>query len=109
MKTEEKKAQHTPGPWLREELFVYALHHNGDYRKGEPLLVNRFSASIQACQSQGGTMGEAEANASLISAAPDLLEALEGAHAILSLMGVNLEAHEEGRRIIAAIAKAKGE
>ncbi len=57
----------TPEPWLREGLFVYALHHNGDYKKGKPILVNRFSASIQAGTSQDGTIEEAEANADLIA------------------------------------------
>lgn len=59
------------------ELFVYALHHAGDYTKGEPRLVNRFSAAISPHLNQGGTMEEARANARLIKAAPRLLEALK--------------------------------
>lgn len=39
----ERCEKATPGPWLREELFVYVLHHNGDYKDGKPFLVNRFS------------------------------------------------------------------
>ena len=68
MKTEEK-AGHTPEPWLRDGLGIYALHHNGDYENGKPYLVNRFYASVQACTNQGGTMEEAYANARRIVAA----------------------------------------
>lgn len=38
---------------------------------------------------------------------PELLYALESAHAMLRLMGVKLEDHEEGRRIIAALSKSE--
>ena len=60
--------KHTPGPWLREGRFIYALHE----WKGRQ--VNRFSTQVDSYTSQGGTMEEAEANARLIAAAPDLLE-----------------------------------
>jgi hypothetical protein len=63
-------AKHTPGPWLKADSnFVYALHEH----KGR--LVNRFSAAIDHYQTQGGTADEGAANARLIAAAPDLLEA----------------------------------
>ena len=72
----ETKNQHTAGPWVRAGLSIYALHHNGDYRKGEPVMVNRFYTHVDTCENQGGTPEEAEANARLIAAAPDLLAAL---------------------------------
>ena len=69
------EAKHTPGPWLigSDQRLVYALHHNGDFHKGAPLLVNRFSAYVEPYTSQGGTIEEAQANARLIAAAPELL------------------------------------
>ena len=66
-------AKHTPGPWLiADSDLVYALHEH----KGRQ--VNRFSAAIDHYPSQGGTADEGKANARLIAAAPDLLEALAG-------------------------------
>jgi len=65
--------KHTPGPWLvTGGTFVYALNDYG---------TNSFWANIYA-GSQGGYKSaatpseEIEANANLIAAAPDLLEAL---------------------------------
>jgi hypothetical protein len=64
--------KHTPAPWLiADSNFVYALHDH----KGRQ--VNRFSAAIDHYPSQGGTAEEGLANARLIAAAPELLEALQ--------------------------------
>ena len=76
-----QQAQHTPGPWLREGLLIYALHPlEGEYRHGKPVLVNRFSARIDPCLNQGGALEEAEANVEFIIRAcnshDDLLAAL---------------------------------
>lgn len=79
-------AKHTPGPWLitgEDECTVYALHHNGDFKNGKPFFVNRFYTRVEDCRDQGGTPDEARANARLIAAAPDLLEALEVTVAII--------------------------
>ena len=56
---------HTLGPWLRDGRMVYALNEDG---------FNRFGASVQDPHTP-----EAEliAVATLMQAAPDLLEALE--------------------------------
>jgi hypothetical protein len=58
---------------------VYAVHDNGfgywSYGVRHP--VNRFYARVDDCRHQGGSADEAEANARLIAAAPDLLEALQ--------------------------------
>ncbi len=61
--------QHTPGPWIREGRFVYAL---GKCR------TNVFSVNVQSGGngSDAATSVELEANARLIVAAPKLLEAL---------------------------------
>ena len=57
-----------PGPWLRDELTVYALHHHGGYERGKPRMVNRFAARIDDCAGQGGTKEEAEATVAYIAA-----------------------------------------
>ena len=64
-------------PWLRDGLFVYALARVG-WKKGEPVMANRIGISIS-----GGFVGEGQrtppeeldAVASLVHAAPELLEA----------------------------------
>jgi hypothetical protein len=62
----------TPGPWLiADGTFVYALNLEGS---------NRFSAGVQSGWRTEGRVRtdreELEANAHLIAAAPELLEAL---------------------------------
>lgn len=65
-------ARHTPGPWFVSTSVptVFALH-------GSPAR-NRFSANLQAGRQDDAPLAELIANARLIAAAPDLLEALEG-------------------------------
>ena len=75
--TPAQSGKPTPGSWIRNGLTIYVLHHNGEYRKGVPILVNRFSAHIDPCLYQGGTEAEANANAQLMVTAPDLLAALQ--------------------------------
>ena len=99
-------AQHTPQPWLRDGLTVYALHHNGDYDHGKPRLVNRFSARVDALTHQGGTEEEAEANARLIAAAPDLLKAAVVARARLSRLNSNPEVWDDNYDVIHALDAA---
>lgn len=55
----------TPGPWMLSGKTVYALNGDG---------YNRFSALIQDAYTKDE---ELQANAQLIAAAPELLEALQ--------------------------------
>ncbi|MFD1693877.1 hypothetical protein ACFSHR_27185 [Azotobacter chroococcum] len=87
--------KHTPAPWLLEGRTVYALNADG---------FNRFCAQVQGAQT---TPAELEANARLICAAPDLLQALEDCTALLSCYK---EEHEQCMRDArAAIARATGQ
>ena len=101
-------SKHTPGPWLRDGRTVYALQHGG-WRKGEELLVNRFFTHIQRVPDC--TDEEAEANARLIAAAPELLEALKDL--VRRYDPYAMTGPTEGERVLAqaeaAIAKAEGE
>lgn len=66
-------SKHTPGPWFIEQTTVYALNK-------ERIQVNRFTASIDRGWGDDGKrieQQEVEANAKLIAAAPELLEALQ--------------------------------
>lgn len=103
-------SKHTPGPWAYEleygqnitELprittvarcanYVIGLpsdYPGGNYRDGDP-------------------SGDEEADARLIAAAPDLLEALELADHMLS--GSNMDAKAVKNKVRSAIAKARGE
>lgn len=101
--------QHTPGPWLRcgdSGLTIYALHDNGFgyWKDGKRELVNRFYARIEDCRHQGGSIEEAEANARLIAAAPEMHAALKDALQVM-LWLVNYDNPREDVAI--AIRKAK--
>lgn len=83
-------ARHTPGPWRVVSDFV------GPFR-----VVNEKDSTIAAAGYTNSS--EAMANAELIAAAPELLEALKDCVSGLADMEPKLEA-----RIHAAIAKAEG-
>lgn len=84
---------HTPGPWLVEGRTVYALNDDG---------YNRFSALVQDAHTPGD---ELEANARLIAAAPDLLEALQSSKSLMESVG--MQSSDEYQQASAAIAKAR--
>ena len=68
------KKKHTPGPWYRDDL----LPPNGR------TVIARTTGGIPISATTDdwiGYEGEDEANAHLIAAAPELLEALKDAHA----------------------------
>jgi hypothetical protein len=76
-----KDLKHTKEPWIISDIsprFVYALRQKGSLgRHGTPNMVNAFSVNVQN-DNQIATEEELIANAKLIAAAPELLEALIG-------------------------------
>lgn len=102
------KAKHTPGPWeIREQE-----GNNSTFLDGEIQITTESDTLICALQDETGedwTAADMNANARLISAAPDLLAALERVlecHRLKISLDTNAAALEQAR---AAIAKAKGE
>ena len=115
------ETKHTPGPWVVVDICECA-HRNGTMWEGHidlgPLRESRHGnmwpdVTVQIGSSlglPGQPVGREviEANAHLIAAAPDMLEALEAALAYLVMAGTD---HAEPTRasIRAAIKKARGE
>lgn len=102
---------HTPGPWIRDGLTVYALMTAG-WRRGVEMFKNRFSALVQCdreCSKE-----EAEANARLIAAAPELLTELDECRKFLEDMHCQpaeitvAESQARHSAVLAVIAKATG-
>lgn len=100
-------AKHTPGPWFVWEGDVYA---------GSPTVKQRgrlegHRAQVCTVEDYEAPKTVARANARLIAAAPDLLEALEGIvrefDSMVILVSPVIQHLIESSR--AAIAKAKGE
>lgn len=95
-------SKHTPGPWAIEDYRI----ENGDWRStgliwGNPGLVARVNCDKLSSVSPPDKIEMFEANARLIAAAPEMLEALEE----LSRYPIGQGARD---RIDAIIAKAKG-
>ena len=93
-------SRHTPGPWEINE------------RHGGVIYIEGVGNTVAICHDDGFDIdhAEAEANARLIAAAPQMLEALEAADALIHrlLMGADY-AQKEVEEIRAAIRAAKGE
>lgn len=85
--------QHTPGPWV-------AVARTNAYIEIEAPNQPGYSAKKVATAS----LTNHEANARLIAAAPDLLEALNAAEALLHSLG--MQSSDAYQEIDAAIAKA---
>lgn len=84
------KAKHTPGPWVVRQDKKY------------PGLTEIVSLEGPVIDEGFGLLNEREqANARLIAAAPEMLEALEG-------VAKNINPDDWFERVHAAIAKAKG-
>ena len=100
-------ANHTPGPWyaLRGQRNISIRHKTGDR-----LLPMVNVASVRGQFPTDCPYGSSEANARLIAAAPELLEALQ--KMLPELRGLSIvsdTAAEMLREAEAAIAKATGE
>lgn len=104
------EAKHTPGPWH------IVIDDDGNPLSGRPMVaaapeldcaIVHWDGFIQKYWRSARGDKEIHANARLIAAAPDLLEALELADAALSGANMNMQVVE--RKVRAAIAKAKGE
>jgi hypothetical protein len=107
-------SKHTPGPWEDGTMSIskrnWALIHDG----AEINIVKRGADVIAAVWCGDDEDGEEAANARLIAAAPELLEALEGLYALAFVsLAVANHGGPETTRIMqtarAVIAKAKGE
>jgi len=102
-----EKTKHTPGPWT---LGTRAAYQNRD----DPVFWHRDvvngSKTIRVAKVSGVGEDRAEANACLIAAAPDLLEACEVLlKAAPELWGDDIEKWPRLMdRVEAAIAKAEG-
>lgn len=105
MPTTTKTVAHTPGPWAADKEDELGF-------QADVLVADNRRKRIAACGHDGRWMadGEAEANARLIAAAPDLLAALkamvasyDGVRDILCKTVIDKLANAD-----AAIAKAEG-
>ncbi|MFA5460405.1 MAG: hypothetical protein WC283_03810 [Candidatus Paceibacterota bacterium] len=90
--------EHTKKPWEVDNLTVYSLNKDD---------TNRFTCLMQNCGRNTTPQGELNANARLISAAPELLEACQEAYDYLQYN------HGQGNKAFEmcknSIKKAKGE
>jgi hypothetical protein len=89
-------AQHTPGPWTAD----WNSGSHGYTIAGDHIAIG---TAFSLLGKRYGT-GEASANARLIAAAPEMLEALR----FVQEHGAVYPEGEAGQRIRAAIAKAEG-
>ena len=94
-------SEYTPGPWIYDAGAFYAkcqLNERGMTRES-PI-----------AEMLNGREDDYEANARLIAAAPELLEACELALKVLEQSGmITRQLLDADRKLRAAIAKAKGE
>ncbi|HSG19548.1 MAG TPA: hypothetical protein VLA31_02160 [Burkholderiaceae bacterium] len=90
-------SKHTPGPWRPRNGIVLADSHKGTHCSDEDIA---FYGGPLVCESI-----RTDANARLIAAAPDLLEALK---AMLEYYGSHTACVECQDMARAAIAKAEG-
>ena len=95
-------SRHTPGPWSLE-------HIDGEtYRVIDAMDMQELSR-IATVHFHDDAVGETKANACLIAAAPELLEALRIARDHIDMAALEISHCKYAERIRAAIAKATGE
>ena len=99
------EAKHTPGPWK--------LNTDGDTGMNDSGCIldsvgHVIVTDIYGTFKNGRTTGEAEANARLIAAAPDLLAAAESVLAFLEQIGYHGGGNTPAINLQRAIAKARG-
>jgi hypothetical protein len=105
-------AKHTPGPWVHE----FRRNKHGGWRDESLYVTVKAGATLIAAYpleyaEYPASENECEANARLIAAAPELLEALKAIrdHTFVDAEGPELRAQNalNHSRAIAAIAKAE--
>ena len=89
--------KHTPGPWVSIGASVY-IEEGADH----------YSIAICTCNDARRNQEDQEANARLIAAAPEMLEALQSISRILG-KGQTLSSKHDGDYIWHLIGKATGE
>lgn len=94
--------QHTPGPWKSNSMEIFT--DTGKTSK-------RIAFATGRAQGDDNTLKEIKANAHLIAAAPELLEACKAAETLFSKMLAHSELNPRHpiHQLRAAIAKARGE
>lgn len=98
-------SKHTPGPWNitpRQNNFI-DIEHSDRHTPG------KITLSLCRVQARQTWVEEAQANANLIAAAPDLLDALIEARKELELYANDSGEDYNNPKINEAIAKATGE
>lgn len=108
------KTKHTPGPWYTDAIGrIWRRNPSDLYEYGGGVAGDKPVATVWKGWVNEGEVGfPLDANARLIAAAPELLEALSCLTAVVGLTPIkgNLEALQEAYDMArAAIAKAKGE
>lgn len=102
----------TPGPWklvpreVMEDDSVYSTHIVGGPREIQVCLLESFDAARRAHEHPEMRIGIFDANALLIAAAPDLLEALRLCFDHCRLYYPEVEHNNVGATVRAALAKA---
>lgn len=95
---------HTPGPWDRRIEYDSLRDEIGARGKAVCIVWVRKVDGVLSDERQVVSDPEGEANASLIAAAPEMLDALESAESVLRQAGCDATA----RMVRAVIAKARG-
>lgn len=103
-------AKHTPGEWVREGLTIYALDESGTNNRFYTQVQGGWSWRSLNCNG-GGTRTseeELEANARLIAAAPEMLEALKELRWVGNGMAARRAARAKADAAIARAATGEG-